>query len=104
MDIILVPLLAVMSALIGIYAWIVIASVIMSWLLNFNVINTSNNFVLMLMDFLYKVTEPVLMKIRRFVPSISGFDLSPIILIALLWFLQAVIGRLIVKIVAVGCV
>ena len=101
MDVILIPLLAVISAVIGIYSWIVIASVIMSWLVNFNVINSNNNFVLMVMNFLYRATEPVLMKIRRFVPIMGGFDLSPIVLILFLWFLQAVIGRLMVKIVMV---
>lgn len=102
MDIILIPILAVISAIIGIYVWIVIASVIVSWLVNFNVINTSNNFVLMIMEFLYKVTEPVLMKIRRFIPIMGGFDLSPVVLILILWFLQAVIGQLMVKIVVAG--
>lgn len=102
MDIILIPLLGIVSTVIGIYSWIVIASVIMNWLVNFNIINTNNNFTLMIMEFLYKVTEPILMKIRRFVPIISGFDFSPIVLILLLWFLQAVITRLMVKIVMVG--
>lgn len=102
MDVILIPLLAVISTVIGIYAWVVIASVIMNWLVNFNIININNNFMLMFMEFLYKATEPVLQKIRRFVPIISGFDLSPIVLILLLWFLQAVIARLILKMVMVG--
>lgn len=102
MDIILIPLLAMISAVLGIYFWIVLISVIMSWLLNFNVINTSNNFVLMMMDFLYKATEPVLEKIRRFVPIINGFDFSPMVLLLFIWFLQAVIGRLILKMVLNG--
>jgi len=102
MDVILIPLLAVINTVLGIYSWIVIASVIMSWLVNFNVIDSHNNFVLMLVEFLYRLTEPVLMKIRRVVPTISGFDLSPIILIILLWFLQAVIGRLMLKILVGG--
>lgn len=97
MDIILIPLLAVINVALGIYAWIVIASVIMNWLVNFNVINSHNNFVLMAMDFLYKTTEPVLSRVRRFVPMMGGFDFSPIVLILLLWFLQMVIGRLMVR-------
>ncbi|MBA3813410.1 MAG: YggT family protein [Alphaproteobacteria bacterium] len=104
MDIILIPLLAVMRAVLGIYSWIVIVSVIMSWLINFNVINSHNNFVLMLIEFLYRMTEPVLMKIRRVVPIISGFDLSPIILIIILWFLQAVIARLMMRVLVGGSV
>ena len=102
MDIILIPLLAVISAAIGIYSWIVIASVIMSWLINFQIISTNNNFVLMVIEFLYRATEPVLMKIRRFVPIMSGFDLSPLVLILFLWFLQSVLGMLILKIGLVG--
>lgn len=104
MDVILIPLLVIISTVIGIYAWIVIASVILSWLLNFNIINTNNNVVLMIMEFLYRVTEPVLIKIRRFVPIIGGFDLSPVVLILFLWFLQAVIARLMIKIVMVSSV
>jgi YggT family protein len=102
MDIILIPLLVVTSTVIGIYSWMVIASVIMNWLVNFNVINSHNDFVLMVMDFLYRITEPILIKIRRFVPIISGFDLSPIVLILILWFLQAVIAQLLIKLVVVS--
>jgi YggT family protein len=102
MDIILLPLLAVLSAVIGIYAWIVIASVVMSWLVNFQLINANNNFIVMLMEFLYKMTEPVLAKVRRFVPAVNGFDLSPVVLILFLWFLQAVISRLMLKFAMVG--
>ena len=102
MDVILIPLLAVLSSVIGIYSWIIIASVVMSWLVNFNVINSNNNFVVTIMEFLYRVTEPVLNKIRRFLPIMGGFDLSPLVLILFLWFLQAVIGRLMLKIVMVG--
>lgn len=104
MDIIFIPLLAVINIALGIYAWIVIISVIMTWLVNFNVINSHNNFVLMVMDFLYKVTEPILRYIRRFVPSIGGFDFSPVVLVLLLWFLQMVIGRLIGKLLMVSSV
>jgi YggT family protein len=98
MDVILIPLLTVLSAVIGIYSWIVIASVVVSWLVNFNVINSNNNFVITIIEFLYRVTEPVLSKIRRFLPIMGGFDLSPLVLILFLWFLQAVIGRLILRI------
>lgn len=58
----------------------------------------------MALDFLYKVTEPVLRYIRRFIPSIGGFDLSPVVLVLLLWFLQMVIGRIMVKLLMVSSV
>ncbi|OJW54030.1 MAG: hypothetical protein BGO67_08175 [Alphaproteobacteria bacterium 41-28] len=102
MDVILIPFLAVLSAVIGIYAWVVIASVVVSWLVNFQVINSSNNFVIMIIDFLYRVTEPVFKRIRRFLPIVGGFDLSPLVLILFLWFLQAVIERLMFKMVMVS--
>ena len=101
MDIILVPLLAVISSIIGIYAWVVIASVIFSWLANFNIINSSNSFIMMLREFLYRTTEPLLRKIRRVIPIIGGFDLSPVALIFFLWFLQAIITRLILRLTLV---
>jgi YggT family protein len=104
MDIIFIPLLAVINIALGIYIWIIIASVIMSWLLNFNVINSNNNFVFTIINFLYKTTEPVLGRIRRFVPAISGFDLSPVVLILLIWFLQMVIGRILMKLFLVSSV
>jgi len=99
MDVILIPLFSIVSAVIGIYVWIVIASVVMSWLITFNVINRKNNFVMMLSDFLYRATEPILSKIRRFLPIVGGFDLSPLVLILVLWFIQAVLGQLMVKLV-----
>lgn len=104
MDVILVPFMVILSSVIGIYIWIVIASVVVSWLVNFNVINPHNNFVLMIIEFLYRATEPILVKIRRFLPALAGFDLSPLVLILFLWFLQAVIGRLMLRIIMVPSV
>ena len=68
-----------------------IIAVIMSWLVAFNVINTHNRFVYTVNDFLYRVTEPALRPIRRFVPQLGGVDISPIVLILLLWFVQRMI-------------
>ena len=61
---------------------------IASWLINFNVINTSNRVVYMIVDVLYKLTEPALRPIRRLLPNMGGLDLSPIVLILLLWFIR----------------
>lgn len=102
MDVILIPFLAIISSILGIYAWVVIVSVIMSWLISFNVINANHNFVIMVMEFLYRATEPILNKIRRFLPIMGGFDLSPLVLILFLWFLQLVIGRIMLRIAMVG--
>lgn len=101
MDVILIPLLSLIKIVLGIYVWIIIASVVVYWLIHFQVINTRNHLVFAGVEFLYKVTEPILARIRRFVPIISGIDLSPLVLILLIWFLQAVITRLMLRVAGV---
>jgi YggT family protein len=71
------------------YYWAVIISAILSWLIAFNVINSHNRLVYTIGDFLYRITEPALRPIRRFVPLLGGVDISPIVLLLLLWFAQA---------------
>ena len=63
------------------YWWIVIANVIISWLIAFNVLNTNNAFVYNILDFTYRLTDPILSKIRGFLPNLGAFDISPIILL-----------------------
>jgi YggT family protein len=76
---------------IQLYTWIVIASAIFSWLYAFNVVNPRNQFVGMIGSTLYKLTEPALRPIRRILPDLGGLDLSPIVLLIGLWFLQVLI-------------
>jgi YggT family protein len=76
---------------VSLYIWILFLSVIASWLINFNVINTSNRVVYMIVDVLYKMTEPALHPIRRLLPNMGGLDLSPVVLILLLWFIRDLI-------------
>ena len=71
-----------------IYSFVVIANVIISWLIAFNILNTSNRFVYSVLDFTYRLTEPILNKIRRFLPNLGTFDISPIILLLLIWFIE----------------
>jgi YggT family protein len=82
------------NQVIQLYIYVLIIQVIMSWLIAFNVINTRNRFVYMIADVAYKLTEPALRPIRRILPNFGGIDLSPIVLILLLGFLQ----RLLVEI------
>ena len=70
------------------YSYIVIANVIISWLVAFNVLNTRNRFVYSVLELTYRLTEPFLNKIRRFLPNLGTLDISPIILLVLIWFLQ----------------
>ena len=85
------PFLWLVSALIWTYIYILIAAAVMSWLIAFNVVNTHNGTVRMIANFLYQVTEPALRPIRAFLPSLGGIDISPIILIIGLMFLERLI-------------
>ena len=76
---------------VSLYIWILFFSVIASWLIHFNVINTSNRIVYMIVDALYKLTEPALRPIRRLLPNMGGLDLSPVVLILLLYFIRDLI-------------
>lgn len=68
------------DTLLALYGWAIIISAIMSWLIAFNVINTSNQFVYQVMDMLHRITQPVLRPIRRIIPDLGGIDISPILL------------------------
>ena len=76
-----------------IYVWLLIASAVLSWLIAFNVINTRNQFVSTVWDSLYRVTEPALRPIRERLPNLGGLDISPIILLLIIYFIQSVIIR-----------
>ena len=71
-----------------IYTYVVIANVVISWLIAFNVLNTSNRFVYSVLELTYRLTEPFLNKIRRFLPSLGSLDISPVILLLLIWFIE----------------
>ena len=73
---------------IKLYSYVVIANVVISWLVAFNVLNTSNRFVYSILDFTNRLTDPILNKIRGFLPNLGAFDISPIILLLLLWFIE----------------
>ena len=70
------------------YSYVVIANVLISWLVAFNIINTGNRFVYSVLDFTYRMTEPFLNRIRAFLPNLGAFDISPVILLMLIWIMQ----------------
>ena len=70
------------------YSYVVIANVVISWLIAFNVLNTQNRFVYSILDLTYRLTNPILNKIRRFLPNLGTLDISPIILLLLIWFIE----------------
>ena len=82
------PFLWLILSVLDIYFWIIIAMVVMSWLVGFNVINTQNQFVRQVQYFLYRLTEPLLGPIRRFLPDLGGLDIAPMVLMIAVIFLQ----------------
>src|SRR3546814_16253536 len=92
--IILEPLISVIIFALDIYVWLVIGSAILSWLVHFGVINTRNQVVSMIGEFLWRVTEPALRPIRRFMPNLGGIDIFPILLILVIYFVQRVLINL----------
>ena len=70
------------------YSYVVIVNVIISWLVAFNVLNTQNRFVYSFLELTYRLTDPILNKIRRFLPNLGSLDISPIILLLLIWFIE----------------
>ena len=82
------PLIEVILILLDIYWWIVIIAVIVSWLIAFNVINTRHHAVAMITDLLYRMTEPVFRPIRNMMPNLGGLDLSPLIVLLIIYVLR----------------
>ena len=70
------------------YSYVVVANVVISWLIAFNVLNTGNRFVYAILELTYRLTDPILVKIRRFLPNLGSLDISPIILLLLIWFIE----------------
>jgi YggT family protein len=83
--------LDIVIIILDLYTWLLIASAILSWLIAFNVVNTRNQFVSAVAEFLYRITEPVLAPIRSIMPNLGGLDISPIIVILLIMFIERVI-------------
>ena len=84
-------LLEVIVYALQIYIYLLIAAAVLSWLVAFNIVNTRNQVVAMLSDFLYRITEPALRPIRQMLPSLGGIDISPVILILIIIFIEKVI-------------
>lgn len=87
------PFQNLFNAVVVLYIWCLIVWVVLSWLVAFNVINTRNRFVGMLGDFLDRITEPALRPIRRVMPNLGGIDISPIILILLVYFVRDLVNK-----------
>ncbi len=84
----MIALYNLINTVINIYIWVLIAQVVLSWLVAFNVINTRNRVVYLIGDFLHRLTEPVLRPIRSLLPNMGGLDISPMVLILALYFVR----------------
>jgi YggT family protein len=82
------PFLWLVTTLITLYIWIIIASAVLSWLVAFNVVNSNNSVVRAIGETLYRLTEPALRPIRSILPNLGGLDISPVILIIILLFIE----------------
>ena len=81
-------LFQLVDLILGIYTWIIILSVILSWLVAFNVVNTTNQVVAVIGDALWRLTEPVMGRVRRFLPNLGGIDLSPLVVLLGIFLLR----------------
>ena len=81
-------LFLLVDSIINIYIWLIIINAILSWLVAFNVLNTQNRFVFAALNATHQLTDPVLNKIRKFIPNLGSIDISPVVLILLLFFIR----------------
>ena len=96
------PFFWLIDTALGFYKWVVIAAVVVNLLVNFGVLDTRNRLVWTISDFFYRVTEPALRPIRRFLPDLGGVDLSPLVLILLLQALRILLGEIYVGMLSNG--
>ncbi len=92
-------ILNIILIVLDIYIWLLIAAAVLSWLVAFNVVNSRNQFVAMVGDFLYRITEPVLRPIRSVLPGLGGIDVSPVVLILVIILIKDIIVRYIYPVV-----
>jgi YggT family protein len=81
-------LLILIDTVLDLYTWVLVIWVVLSWLISFNVVNTHNRFVYVLSDILYRVTEPALRPLRRVLPNLGGLDISPVVLVLVIFFVR----------------
>jgi len=96
----MIALFQTIDLALSIYTWIIIASAIFSWLYAFNVVNSRNQFVGMIGEFLYKATEPALRPIRSILPDLGGLDISPIVLLLIIFFIRSFMWNTLFPLVA----
>ena len=94
------PIFRIIDIVLQMYIYVVIAAAILSWLVAFNVVNTRNQVVYQIGNALYRLTEPALRPIRRILPNLGGIDISPVVLLLLIYFLQMLVRNIFIALVA----
>ena len=84
-------LLGLLIQIIDLYKLVLIAYIIFTWLIAFNIVNTGNRIVYSIMDILFRLCDPSLRIVRRYIPTFGNIDISPIIVFLFLWFLQSLL-------------
>ena len=92
------PVIEVVIDVLEIYKWIVIIQAVSSWLIAFNILNTYSRPVSMILNFLYRATEPALRPLRRIVPNLGGLDITPVILFLIIIFIERELGVLLITV------
>jgi len=94
----LVPIIRIVIEILDIYKWIVIISVVVSWLITLGVLTTANHVVRGVLDVLYRLTEPVYRPFRRFLPNFGGLDISPLIVLLIIWLVEQELVALVAQV------
>jgi len=94
----LVPVIRIVIEILDIYKWIVIISVVVSWLITLGVLTTANHVVRGVLDVLYRLTEPVYRPFRRFLPNFGGLDISPLIVLLIIWLVEQELVALVAQV------
>ena len=97
MDIVLVPLLKVFLSILDLFQMMLFIYIILGWLEAFNIINRYNQFVYTIHNFLFRLIEPFLIPLRRFLPNLGGIDLSPLVILFIVYFIQGIVGQILIR-------
>lgn len=96
----IVPVIEIVRELLNLYWWVIIITAVASWLIAFGVLNTYNRTVARILDVLYRLTEPALRPIRQLLPNFGGIDISPVIVLLIIWFIRMELVQLELHILA----
>lgn len=101
MDILLVPFLNVIYIVLSMMSWMIVAHIILSWLIMFGILNLGNSFIYAIVSFLSRFVEMLVRPLRGIIPVVAGFDFAILVLLLLIYFIQGVVARILIRFVLV---